>query len=182
MTWWQISIRLWKQNTSPTTQFPGHTTLMTSAGVKVAISSTSSLWNKYSSGGQLCWRPGEETWPDDDTLSSHSPDLSSSSWSSCHPRRSRNLKDGNSTLGILLLLPLKHRISAKSQVEKRCCAVNLNTTVTPDLIFFGLQKYLLCFASSGDKGFLSAAHYTFHYWLTPQVWPKVSGSEGITFG
>lgn len=85
---------------SPTSLLPRRTTLMTSAGVKVAISSTSSLWDKYSSTrlssdveDSCSEGAGEETWPDDDTHSPRPPYLSSTflrfctpSWSRCHPR------------------------------------------------------------------------------------------------
>lgn len=70
---------------SPTLLLPRRTTVMTSAGVKVAISSTSSLWDKYSSTrlssdveDSCSEGAGKETWPDDDTHSPHSPCPSSS--------------------------------------------------------------------------------------------------------
>lgn len=71
----------------PAPRLPRRGPLMTSAGVKVAISSTSALWDKYSSArlssdaeDSCSEGAGRETWPDDDTHSlypSSSPNLTS---------------------------------------------------------------------------------------------------------
>lgn len=76
MWWWTTGA----PSRYPNLLLPGRSTLMTSVGVKVAISSTSSLWDKNSSGRlssdmeDSCseW-VGKETWPDDDRHSLYLP-------------------------------------------------------------------------------------------------------------
>lgn len=93
---------------SPTLLLPRRTTLMTSAGVKVAISSTSSLWDKYSSArlsseleDSCSEGVAKETWPDDDTHSPYSPYPSSSHFVDFSlPRDHAVTPETNSTLWI----------------------------------------------------------------------------------